>query len=51
MGDLVFVSVVVAFFALMVGLVALCDRVIGPESASDLAVAADGDAEAEAVVA
>ena len=30
-------SVVVAFFALMVGLVAVCDRIIGRDEDSDLA--------------
>lgn len=41
MGDLVFVGVVVAFFVLMVGLVGLCDRVIGSDDESDLVIGAD----------
>lgn len=41
MGDLLFVAIVVAFFALMVGLVALCDRIIGRDEDSDLAMVAD----------
>ena len=36
MGDLVFVAIVVAFFALMVGFVILCDRMIGPDDATEL---------------
>ncbi|HEY7438359.1 MAG TPA: hypothetical protein VIC35_03085 [Acidimicrobiia bacterium] len=38
MGDLIFVGVVLVFFGLMAGFVVLCDRVIGPDSSSDLAV-------------
>ena len=41
MGDLIFVPVVLVFFGLMAGFVVLCDRVIGPDSASDLAVEDD----------
>lgn len=36
MGDLVFVAIVVAFFALMVGFVSVCDRMVGPDDATDL---------------
>ena len=36
MGDFVFVAIVVAFFALMAGFVAVCDRMIGPDDATDL---------------
>ena len=32
MADLVFIVIVVAFFALCVGYVRLCDRIIGPDS-------------------
>lgn len=31
MGDLVFVPIVVVFFALMAGFVVVCDRMIGPD--------------------
>jgi len=31
-ADLVFIVIVVAFFALCVGYVRLCDRIIGPDS-------------------
>ena len=31
MGDLVFVPIVVVFFALMAGFVVMCDRMIGPD--------------------
>jgi|SoiMethySBSTD1v2_1073268.scaffolds.fasta_scaffold6159346_1 hypothetical protein len=31
MADVVFVAIMVAFFALSVGLVHLCGRIIGPE--------------------
>jgi|GEM_PF-2667474 hypothetical protein len=47
MGDLLFVVVVAAFFALMVGLVMLCDRIIGRDEDSDLAVFADEPEHAE----
>ena len=33
MADVVFVAVIVAFFALSVGLVHLCPRIIGPDLA------------------
>ena len=36
MTDLIFVAVIVAFFALSVGLVRLCERIVGTE---ELAVA------------
>lgn len=35
MGDLVFVPIVVAFFALMAGFVVVCDRMIGPDEMHD----------------
>ena len=31
MGDLVFILITVAFFALCVGYVRVCDRIIGPD--------------------
>lgn len=31
MGDLVYVPIVVVFFALMAGFVVVCDRMIGPD--------------------
>jgi hypothetical protein len=33
MLDLLFIVVLIAFFALMVGFVKLCERIIGPEAA------------------
>ena len=36
MGDVVFVAIVVAFFALMAGFVVACDRMIGPDDETDL---------------
>lgn len=33
MTDLLFVAIVVAFFAVCVGYVRLCDRIIGPDPA------------------
>jgi hypothetical protein len=50
MGDVLFIAIVVAFFALMAGLVALCDRIIGRDEDSDLAILAD-DATADEGVA
>lgn len=35
MGDLVFVPIVVVFFALMAGFVVVCDRMIGPDEVHD----------------
>jgi hypothetical protein len=32
--DLLFIAIVVAFFALCVGYVRLCDRIIGPDPAT-----------------
>ena len=44
MADLVFIVIVVAFFAVCVGYVGLCDRIIGPDSPGrDLADATSGD--------
>jgi hypothetical protein len=58
LADLVFVLIVVAFFALAAGYVALCDRIIGPDpdpdsSASDDDTTTSGHRplEAEATVA
>lgn len=36
MGDLLFVAITIAFFALAAGYVVLCDRIIGPDSDFDL---------------
>jgi hypothetical protein len=41
-GDLIFIAIVIAFFALAAGFVKLCDRIIGPDDAADLAL---GEAE------
>ena len=41
MKDIVFIATVVAFFALMTLLVVACDRIIGPDSESDLAIVLD----------
>ena len=41
MADVWVVLTIVAFFALCVGLVWGCDRMIGPDEASDLAVPSD----------
>ena len=38
MADLVFIVIVVAFFALCVGYVRLCDHIIGPDTDHDLIV-------------
>jgi len=35
MGDVVFLAVVVAFFAAAVGLVHACDRIIGPDHGAE----------------
>jgi hypothetical protein len=42
--DLIFLAVLVAFFALAVGLVRACDRIIGPDTAAAPDVAAEADA-------
>lgn len=55
MADVIFVAVIVAFFAVAVLLVRACDRIIGPDpvvpspvSEEDLAVLAGKDHEAAA---
>ena len=35
MADIVFVAIVVAFFALCVGYVRVCDRIIGPDPSTE----------------
>lgn len=44
MADVLFVVVVVAFFALAAAFVVACDRIIGPDELPDLDVSADDDA-------
>jgi hypothetical protein len=46
MGDLLFIAITIAFFALAAGFVVLCDRIIGPDRDFDLL--ADGDIDARA---
>ena len=48
MADVWVVLTLVAFFALCVVFVRACDRIIGPDEASDLAVDAQDDTEAPA---
>jgi hypothetical protein len=36
-ADLLFIAIVLAFFALAAGFVRLCDRIIGPDTEFDLA--------------
>jgi hypothetical protein len=50
-ADLLFIVITIAFFAVGVAYVRLCDRIIGPDPSSDQAVTeSDGDrAEREAV--
>ena len=45
MADLVFVAVIVLFFALCLGLVKACDRIIGPDDAQLDAERTDAEAE------
>lgn len=45
MGDLVFIAVTVAFFALAAGLVKVCDHIIGPDDLSELALGEDEQVE------
>jgi hypothetical protein len=47
MADLVFVAVIIVFFALCLGLVKACDRIIGPDDPQ--LDAEHTEAEAEAV--
>jgi hypothetical protein len=49
-GDLVFMVITIAFFAVCVAYVRLCDRIIGPDPATAAPVPA-GKAEPEAVTA
>ncbi|MGZ4133438.1 MAG: hypothetical protein ACXVWF_10340 [Actinomycetota bacterium] len=47
MGDVVFLAILVAFFALAVVFVRACDRIVGPETeAPDVADAAPDEAAA-----
>lgn len=48
MADVLFVLVVVAFFALAAAFVVACDRIIGPDALPDGEPAEDGAAEAVA---
>lgn len=48
MADVLFVAVVVAFFALATAFVVACDRIIGPDELPDADPVADGEV-AEAV--
>lgn len=43
MADLVFVAVIVAFFALATGFVVVCDRIIGPDELIDEVTAESRD--------
>jgi hypothetical protein len=43
MGDLVFVAVVVAFFAVTVGYVKGCERIVGRDRGGEAFVGADAD--------
>jgi hypothetical protein len=49
MGDLIFVVVVVAFFALSVAYVKGCERIVGRDTGTELPGDADADAAASAV--
>jgi hypothetical protein len=49
MGDLIFVVVVVAFFALSVAYVKGCERIVGRDTAAELPGEADADATAGAI--
>lgn len=42
MGDVLFVCITIAFFALAAAFVVLCDRIIGPDSDFDLLTDDDG---------
>ncbi len=42
MADIVYLAVIVAFFALCVAFVRACDRIIGPDELAPL-IPADGD--------
>ena len=44
MGDLIFVAVVVAFFAATVAYVRGCERIIGADAGAEVPVDADADA-------
>lgn len=43
MGDLVFVAVIVAFFALTVAYVKGCERIVGPDADTGVGTGADAD--------
>jgi hypothetical protein len=43
MGDVVFVAVIVAFFALIVAYVRACERLVGRDTAAEAVLGADTD--------
>lgn len=43
MADIVFVAIVIGFFAAAAGFVLLCDRIIGPDQAAVVAPAPRGE--------
>jgi hypothetical protein len=47
-ADLLFIAITIAFFALAAGFVKLCDRIIGPDTDTEIP-ADDGDAALEEV--
>jgi hypothetical protein len=49
MGDLIFVAVVVAFFAVTVAYVKGCERIVGRDRGGETFVSADADDAAAAV--
>jgi hypothetical protein len=49
MGDVIFVAVVVAFFAVTVAYVTGCERIVGRDSGDETFVGADSDDAAGAV--
>jgi hypothetical protein len=49
-GDLIFIAVTIAFFALAAGFVKICDRIIGPDETSDLIAGSEGQVEPTAPI-
>jgi len=43
MYDVIFLATIIGFFLVCVGYIAICDRIIGPDSEFELEVVSDGD--------
>ena len=47
MYDVIFLATIIGFFLVCVGYIAICDRIIGPDSEFELEVVGDGDGDGD----